>query len=221
MPRQDAFTFVHKGIRTLIYRMSNTMQSADFSDLAAIPPIAAELDHGLELLAEHGAHEDRFLFPRLSQQEPDLVSTADGHHKEIHRRIDSLHPALRSIADEPDAACRVDEGERLNREFNDLFAFYLSHLCFEENQLLPVSFRALSDEDVVEIRTAIQRSMPAERYAEFLKLMFAGANNPELIFLLGGVKAAAPPAVVERLVHLIGQVLPSSRMQLLRERAGV
>ena len=220
MPRQDAFTFVHKGIRTLIYRMSNTMQSADFSDPEAVPPVAAELDHGLELLAEHGAHEDRFLFPRLAQQEPELVGTADGHHKEIHKRIDSLHPALRSIADAPDAACRVEVGERLNREFNDLFAFYLSHLCFEENQLLPVSFHALSDEDVIGIRAAIQKSMPAERYAEFLKLMFAGANNPELIFLLGGVKATAPPLVFQHLVDLIAQVLPAPRMQLLRERVG-
>ena len=221
MPRQDAFTFVHKGIRTLIYRMSNTMQSADFSDLEAIPSVATELDHGLDLLADHGAHEDRFLFPRLAQQEPELVRTADGHHKEIHRRIDALHPALRVIADEPDASCRVEEGERLNREFNDLFAFYLSHLCFEENKLLPVSYRVLSDDEIIGIRTAIQKSMPAERYAEFLRLMFAGANNPELIALLAGVKAGAPPAVIQQTGRVYRQALPLSALQLLRERAGV
>jgi len=221
MPRQDAFTFVHKGLRTLIYRMSSTMQSADFSDQAALPQVTAEVGHGLELLAEHGGHEDRFLFPRLLDQEPELVRTADNHHKEIHRKIDALHPALRTIVEEPDATCRVEAGERLNRELNGLLAFYLSHLCFEEERLLPVTHQALTDDEIIKIRISIQKSMPAERYAEFLKLMLASANDPELVALLNGLKAGAPPPAVQHLVQMFEQVLPAARTKMLRERAGV
>lgn len=212
---------IHKGLRTLIYGMGATMQSADFSDPAAMPPLVAEVDQVLKILAEHGHHEERFVFPRLVAQAPELVNMAKDHHREIHGKIDSLHVSIRATADEEDPICRVEAGEQVNREVNDLLALYLSHLCFEENNLQPVTYQALSDEEIIGIRVAIQRSMPEERYVEFLKVVLASASNPELVFVLEGMKAGAPPAAVQSMLQLYGQVLSPARIQVIRERAGV
>jgi hypothetical protein len=221
MPRQDTFTLIHKGLRTLIYKMGTHMQSADFSDPLAMPPLVAEVDHGLETLAGHGGHEEQFIFPRLVDHAPELVTTALEHHHEIHGKIESLHRSLRTTAEEPDASCRVDAGEQLNRELNDLLALYQTHLCFEENFLQPVTYQALTDEEIIGIRVAIQKSIPPDVYAEFLKVVLASANNPELVSILAGTKAAAPPAAVQQVIQLFEQALQAPRVQLVRERAGV
>jgi hemerythrin-like domain-containing protein len=221
MPRQETFTLIHKGLRTLIYRMGSTIQSADFSDPAVMPSLVAGVDHGLEILAEHGGHEERFVFPRLVGHAPELVDTAYGHHKEIHGKIESLHRSLRTTAEEQDATSRVEAGEQLNRELNDFLALYLSHLCFEENFLQPVTYRALTDEEIIGIRVAIQKSMLPEPYEEFLRVVIASASNPELVSILAGTKAGAPPPALQHLVELLEQVLPPGRVHMIRERAGV
>jgi hypothetical protein len=221
MPRQDTFTLIHKGLRTFIYKMGGHMQSADFSDPLAMPPLVAEVEHGLEILAEHGGHEEQFVFPRLVNHAPELVATALEHHHEIHRKIESLHRSLQTTADEPDASCRVDAGEQLNRELNDFFASYQTHLCFEENLLQPVTHQALTDDEIIGIRMAIQRSIPQERNIEFLKVVIASANNPELVSILAGMKAGAPPAAIQQALQLFEEVLPAPRVKLVRERAGV
>ena len=220
MPRQDTFTLIHKGLRTLIYKMGSSMQSTDFSDPVALPPLVAEVEHGLEVLAQHGGHEERFVFPRLADHAPELVGIAGRHHQEIHNKIDSLHESLRVAAGEHDALRRVEEGEQLNRDLNDLLSFYLTHLCFEENNLQPVTYRVLTDEEIIGIRVAIQKSMPPEPYEDFFKVVLASTNNPELISILAGTKTGAPPEAVRNIVRLVEQVLPPEWVQRIRERAG-
>jgi hypothetical protein len=51
--------------------------------------------------------------------------------------------------------------------------------------------------------------------------VIASANNPELVSILAGMKAGAPPAAIQQTVQLYEEVLPASRVHLVRERAGV
>ena len=221
MVRQDLFTLIHKGLRTLMYSIGSAMQSTDFSDTAALPAFVSDIGHALELLAQHGGDEDHFIFPPLAEHAPDLVAQAGEQHREIDLKIIALHASLMAIAAEADPLKRVEEGEKMNRQLNDLLAFYLTHLSFEEDYLLPVSWEALADEQILQIREMIQKSMPPERYADFLRLMLPSANNFELVSVLTAMKASAPPPALQAVVTLAADLLPPARVTLIRERAGV
>jgi hypothetical protein len=204
-----------------MYSIGSAMQSADFSDTAALPAFVSDISHALELLRQHGLDEDQFIFPSLREHAPDMVAQAEEQHRQIEEKIGSLHAALLAVAAEPDPLQRIGEGESMNRQLNDLLAYYLMHLCFEENTLLPVSWEVLTDGQIFSIRESIQSNMPPERYGDFLRLMLPSANNFELVSVLTTMKASAPPPALQGLVSLAAELLPPARVTLIRERAGV
>lgn len=221
MVRQDLFTLIHKGLRTLMYSIGSAVQSADFSDTTSLPAFVDDIGHALELLEQHARDEDQFVFPPLAAHAPQLVSRAQEQHREIDRKIGAFRTSLQVLAAEPDPLRRVELGEGMNLQLNELLAFYLSHLCFEENVLLPASWEAFTDDEIMAIRGSIQDSMPPERYADFLRLMLPSANNFELVSVLTAMKASAPPPALQALVTLAEHLLPPARVTLIRERAGV
>jgi hypothetical protein len=52
---------------------------------------------------------------------------------------------------------------------NDLFALYLAHLDKEERTILPTTWRHFTDEQLIGIRTTVERNTPPERYAEWMR----------------------------------------------------
>ena len=221
MVRQDLFTLIHKGLRTLMYSIGSAMQSADFSDTGALPAFVSDISHALELLRQHGNDEDLFIFPSLLEHAPDIVAEATEQHNQLDKRISALQATLLAVAAEPDPLRRVEQGDGLNRQLNDLLAFYLVHLCYEENTLLPVSWEVLTDDQITDIRGSIQSSMPQERYGDLLRLMLPSANNFELVSVLTAMKASAPPPALQEVVSLATELLPPARVTLIRERAGI
>ncbi|MGI0078027.1 MAG: hypothetical protein ACRECH_00180 [Nitrososphaerales archaeon] len=59
-------------------------------------------------------------------------------------------------------------GIRLNQMLDDMFAFYLAHLA-KEVTILPATWRYFTDEQLIAIRTTVDRNTPPERYAEWMK----------------------------------------------------
>jgi len=49
MSRIDLFTPIHKGIRSMIYKLGTELQTADFNDVDAIKTIIARIEYNLSL----------------------------------------------------------------------------------------------------------------------------------------------------------------------------
>jgi hypothetical protein len=219
MVRQDLFTLLHEGLRTLMYSIGSAVQSADFSDTTSLPAFVDDIGHALELLEQHARDEDQFVFPPLTAHAPHSSPGPRSSIEKLTGRSALFVPAFRSWR-QSRILC-VELGEGMNLQLNELLAFYLSHLCFEENVLLPASWEACTDDEIMAIRGSIQNSMPPERYADFLRLMLPSANNFELVSVLTAMKASAPPPALQSLVTLAEHLLPPARVTLIRERAGV
>jgi hypothetical protein len=87
--REDLFTPIHKGIRSMIYDLGTKLQKTDFTDVAATNAILTQLKHNLQsanstcivcMLHEHGGHEDQSIFPQLAPFDSKAVDAMIQEH---------------------------------------------------------------------------------------------------------------------------------------------
>jgi hemerythrin-like domain-containing protein len=219
--RPDLFTQIHKGIRSLLYDLGNNIQTADFSSRESSATALNRLDHDLDLLHEHGGHEDSVYFPPLKEHEGEVVHLMTDEHAEIGRKIGSVREAMRVVREAEDGDLALERGGKLNKIFNHFAAYYLRHMNHEEETAMPAMWRHFTDEELLAMRAAVQTSIPPQRYAEWLKWMMPSLNDPELVGFLGAMKESAPPAVMERVLSIAGTALAAGRWQAVRARAGI
>lgn len=221
MPRQDIFSFIHKGLRSMIYDQGKKLMQTDFADQDAVWKELNNLEHSLNLLEDHGKHEERHVFPAIKEQASDMVDDFTGQHRNIDRRISAVQNSLSRIKGIKNVEERIQEGEKLNRIYNDLAAYYLEHMNREETEMLPATWQFLSDEEIGNLRSNIQKEVTPERLAEQLTWSIGATNNTELIGLLKGLKATAPETVIENMKRIAEKALPKDRWDYIRSAAGV
>ncbi len=125
MPRVDLFTPIHKAIRAYIYDLGLELQTADLAGSSHGDGVLARLDHGLGMLAEHHAHEERFVFPEALSAAPEVVEPLIADHRRIEELLGDTGAAMRYLTSSA-AGSRREAGDELNRRFNELVAFYLA-----------------------------------------------------------------------------------------------
>lgn len=198
--KTDLFTFIHKSIRSMIYNVASKLQSTDFADTKESEEMILSLRQDLELLHEHAVHEDNIIFPEIADNEPEMIKILNDEHKELEIKLNKLLNQMDKIYSTIDDDERLVYGEILNTMFNDFSASYLAHMNHEEATVLDASFKYLTDDELIAIRTRIQSKIPPERYKIWLHWMLKSLNNSELVGLLGGMKVSAPPQVFENVV---------------------
>lgn len=219
--KTDLFTFIHKALRSLIYNAGSKLQSADFEDKAESDKIVYMLRNDLELLHEHAVHEDNIIFPEFKNEEAEMINALENEHKEIAAKLEIINELLGKISGEEDDETRLGLGALLNNLFNDFAASYLAHMNHEEATVLEASWKYLSDEELVGIRSKIQMNIPTDRYRIWLNWMLKSLNNSELTGLLSGMKAGAPQHVFENVVTTASAVIEPERWNSLKERIAV
>jgi len=103
---------------------------------------------------------------------------------------------------------RIGMGDKLNRTANDLFAYYLTHLNGEEATIVPAMWKHFTDEQLVAMRTNVERNTPPERYAEWMRWVLPSLNLNELTGMFMGLKKGAPAPVFENMARIAEMNLP-------------
>jgi len=219
MAEIDLFTSIHKSLRAMIYDDGRRLQPLDMSS----PDSAGTLDdvaRTLVLLGRHHEHEDAFVFPEVREFEPDIIGTL----QEDHRRIEELLTvAGEAIARAREAAGgdSAQVGGELNRRFNELAAYYLSHLAHEELILIPATQKHFRDDELLAMRARITASIPPEDAAESLAWMLPALNLSELTEMFIGAKLSAPPEVLAGLAGIAEKHLDPGRWAMVRQAAAL
>ncbi|MBK7500381.1 MAG: hypothetical protein IPI19_15175 [Ignavibacteriales bacterium] len=112
-------------------------------------------------------------------------------------------------------------GNSLNSLFNDFIADYLAHMNHEEATVLEASFKYLTDEELIAIRTRIQSNVPPDRYKVWMNWMLRSLNNSELIGLLGSMKTGAPSNVFQNILDITKSVIDSERWLKMKLSLGI
>ena len=223
MPREDLFTPIHKGIRSMIYELGTKLQRTDFTNISATEAIISQLKYNLKsansacivcMLHQHGEHEEQSVFPQIAPYDSKLVDTLIQEHVEITRISDE-------ILQLKDNALRIEMGTRLNRMANSLLAFYLIHLNNEEDTILPLTWKYLTDDLIRAIRTKIQMSLPPEKYAEWMRWIIPSLNINELVGIFSGMKMAAPPQLLEKMMYLAEENLDHGTWNSVKVRVNL
>jgi len=220
-PRADLFTPIHKGVRSLIYDLGRTVQSADVSDPKVLADLLSRLEHDLSMLHEHGRHEDNHILPPLREVDPKAARVFIDDHAEIGRKLDAVRECISSIRaglGQPDI---LERGAKLNRALNALTAHYLAHMNREEEEVMPAMWRHFSDEELLGFRAKLMQSIPPEQFSEWLGWMLPSLSEPELVGMLQGVKATAPPVAVQHILSIAERVVDRGRWMAVQARVGV
>jgi hypothetical protein len=224
-PREDIFNPIHKGIRSMIYELGAKLQRTDFTNVSATDAIISQLKYNLRSANSTCIvcmlHEEQSVFPQIAPYDSKLVDTLIQEHVEITRQIVEISRISDEILQLKDNALRIEMGTRLNRMANSLFAFYLTHLNNEESTILPLTWKYLTDDQIRAIRTKIQMSIPLEKYAEWMRWTISSLNINELVGIFSGMKMAASPQVLEKMMHLAEENLEDDTWNSVKLRVNL
>jgi hypothetical protein len=225
--RENLFRPIHKGIRMMLYVSGIRLQTADFSDVKKSNEVAARLKRDLAdslsncllcMLHAHSAHEEKDIFSEVRRFDPDAVKLMMVEHAEVTRRVHEVAKTCDELVGVTSPARRIEVGDRLNLEVNDLFTFYLAHLNNEEATLVPVMWERFSDEQLRAMRAKFYDSLPLPRFEEWLRWTLPALNVNELVVLYSGLTKDRPSPRFKDWVRMAQETLDPEHWHGLKER---
>jgi hypothetical protein len=227
--RENLFRPIHKGIRLMIYESGLRLSTTDFTDVpesnATISMLRQDLNSAtsnclLCLLRVHGDHEEQDLFAAVRPYAADTVAGLIVQHGEIVSRIQSIGRTCDQLIGMTDSQQRVELGDRLNNECNELFTFILGHLIDEETKIVPLMWDHYTDEELRALRATFYNRIPIERFDVRKRWTLPALNVGELLLFLSGMKAEPAPNRFSEAMRVAKETLDSALWQMLASQVG-
>lgn len=226
--REDVFTPIHKGLRSLLYHVSGRLQTNDFADAAATRTLLNELEREFQvaqstacafcIMSTHAGHEDRLVFPDAASVANDLVARLILDHHELTRREVAIAEAGRHLLTLGTPGERIAAGVRLNQSVNELLTAYLDHMNREETELEPLMQAHFTDAQLAALRGKVIASLPPDQLFAFLSWILPALNASELAKLLGGARIGMPPPVFAQVTDLCASKVDPGRWDDVKAR---
>lgn len=215
----DAYSNIHKCVRSVLFSTAIEIGAADAANLAARRQVGARVAAASALLASHAKHEDVHVQPAIVRELPGLA----GRITDDHARFDLQTEWLQELA--AAAALTADRPRRalhkLYVEFNAFTSAYLDHQDYEERVVMPAMEQAIGVPAVVAIHEAIVSSIPPQEMAETLAIMLPVINIDERVEMLDGIRMGAPAEAFAGVCALAASVLSKADYTQLSSRLGL
>lgn len=211
----------------MIYELGLRLGVTDFTSVQESNEVALQLKHDLIdsrsncilcLLWAHSNHEERDFFSAMIPFDKELVELMMGEHRSLGRQILELGKTCDELVGLTDRARRVEVGDRLCLEANDLFAAYFSHLNNEEATLVPAMWERFTDAQLRGLRAQFYNHVPLPRFEEWMRWTLPALNPEELEILLRGMRTDPAPNRYGDAVRLAEATLPPDRWGTVRSR---
>lgn len=151
----------------------------------------------------------------------DVVDVMLKEHREIAERIGGIARTCDELLALSDPARRIEVGDRLTLDVNDLFALYLAHLNNEEAILVPVMWEHFSDEQLRTLRARFYNTVPLPRFEEWMRWTLPALNPNELVVLLSGMRTDPAPNRYADARRLAEETLDPARWSLLAKKLDI
>jgi hemerythrin-like domain-containing protein len=195
MNRFNIFYQIHKGLRAMLYDMALTIQHTDFSIEEEGRATLRKLRQVLSLYAEHGQHEDTFVFPAVQKASPAVVALLESEHEKDEQLTNDLLLQIRSYRSASTGIERTAVGYDIHLSFQEFVAFNLQHMCKEERNINPLLWENYSDEEIVEIQKQVRSKVSPESEIQLTRWMLRGISDGEIKRWFTKVKETAPQEV--------------------------
>ena len=212
----------------MIYELGLRLGTTDFTNSAESNDIARQLKQDLTasvsncilcLLYAHSKHEEEDFFAAVRPFDPDVIDLMMRDHRVIVRRVQQVAKTCDELQDLSDPARRIEVGDRLHLEANDLFAFYLAHLNNEEATMVPVMWERYTDEELRALRAQFYNRIPLPRFEEWMRWTLPALNPNEFQVLLSGMRADPPPNRFADALRIAKEMLGPDRWAPLETEA--
>ena len=219
--REDLFRFPHKAVRAIIYELGKILQTTSFNDRREAEKTLSRLRHDLDMLHQHAVHEDLYVFPKVQPNEPQMIDMLTREHAEIEKKIAAMLKTTDELNRIESQDQRIEKGDTLYQEANDLFAFYLTHNNNEEVTILPATQKGYSDEALRAMRATVMKSMSPEQFTDWISWIFSSININEAVSMLAAVKKSAPPPTFERMSHIAEKAIGEDKWKTVKAEMGL
>jgi hemerythrin-like domain-containing protein len=160
-------------------------------DRARARVVADHLDFLGRALHHHHTIEDDLLWPRLLERVPEELAPIVHLMESQHERVDSLIQEITTVLPAFRASAAAAERDRLAELFDTLYVHLAEHLDAEEERLLPIAARCLTQAEWDEMGERGRRGTPRKELSLTLG-MYQYEGNPAAI---SEMLAEAPPPV--------------------------
>lgn len=225
--RENLFRPIHKGLRLMLYQLGAGLQSKDFTDEAESNRFVAQMKKDLGnslsscvlcLLRLHSAHEESSIFSHIRPHDPDVVDLVLKEHGQLLKQIGTVSATCDEALKTSEPLRRVEVGDRLVEEVNDLVAHYLAHLNREEELLVPVMWEWFTDDQLSAMRRTLYDHLPLPIFESWMRWSLPAMNTEELVVLFRGLSKEPRDARYPDWVRMAHATLDLQRWVDLRER---
>jgi len=227
--RENLFRPIHKGIRLMIYESGLRLSTTDFTSVSEANDTIAMLRRDLSsstsncmlcMLRVHADHEEQDLFAAVRPYAAETVTQLVVQHGEIVNRIESIVKTCDELVEVLDSQQRVDLGDRLNNQCNDLFSFFLGHLIDEETKIVPLMWDHYTDAQLRALRAQFYNRIPIERFDDWMRWTLPALNLSELLVFLSGIKAEPAPNRFAEAMRVAKESLDDARWETVENQVG-
>ena len=169
--------------------------------------VADHLEFLTTVLHDHHTGEDKLLWPKLLARVPEELAPIVHLMEAQHERVDTLLQQIQEVRPRWRATARQADRDELARLSDELFVALVEHLEAEEERLLPIAARNVTE-------------------AEWKQLGEEGVkkiSKKELPLVLGMVQYEGDPEVVAEIVNgtpwLIRAIVPRLSRRAFRKHA--
>jgi hypothetical protein len=193
--RFNLYRDAHKGQRLMLSELVERAGRTDFSSPLELSRLRSEVQASFRLLKTQAQLEDTFLGPLLALHSPRWADQIELDHEEQETGLLELSCVLTGI--DPARADAVARGHDFGVRLSRLVGELLVHMSDEEERVMPVLWRKLSDDNLQRVSARLAASVPPEQRSVSLRWMLRALNQPERLLLLRRMREALPSAAFE------------------------
>lgn len=153
----------HSIFRGEFRRAPRMVRNVPDGDVHRAGVVAGHLQFLLEGLTDHHMAEDELLWPRLQERVPaeveHIIGAMESQHAQIHQVSETLDGQVVSWAADPDSAHR----DAVAQTCDSALVLLEEHLGAEEQEILPVAARAISQSEWDEIGERAMGALPKDK----------------------------------------------------------
>ena len=218
--RYDIYGEVHKALRLFMTDTMTRLAVCDPRDESGVEDSLQQLSLLLDVCAEHGTDENRFVHPAIERARPGGSQHAASEYLAYEETI----AELRKLSDAVSTWTGANKAVALARLYRALALFVawnLEHMEYEEVEHNTALWAHYSDMELLATKDALVASKSRSAMAAVLPWFIKGLNPSELAGMLGGMRAGMPQAAFDGVMALARDVLPKQRYEAIVAALGV
>jgi hypothetical protein len=206
MNRLRAFDFPHKALRNILSKFSHQAGSINFNNQQEVVDLQKLVNEMFALLESHLCHEENHTFRHIETKRPGAIS----FELNDHQRMEALQEELKH---------QLNAGPTNGHDFYiqacKFQSEYLNHIHHEETITEKLLWELFTDEELIEHRTEIMKSMEPEQLMLWFKHGMPASTMADSIAVLAGFKAAAPPSAFQAALNINKPELSKDKFEVL------